>query len=146
MQSELATRIPEWENEADEYERKALALRQMVAAVRALNGDADALLLRRKFESHRTAFETRPLATGGPRGREAVLIVMGEQPEKLWKVVDVKREMLRRGWAPTPKAVEASLARLRERGEVRSPSYGYYQLADTVSDRNDADGTGVHTR
>ena len=45
---------------------------------------------------------------------------MREDPERSWKVVDLKREMLRRGWAPTPKAVEASVKRLRALDRVVS--------------------------
>jgi hypothetical protein len=44
---------------------------------------------------------------------------MREQPDRVWKVVEIKREMLKRGWAPTPKAVEpikrGSYRKARER-------------------------------
>jgi hypothetical protein len=54
---------------------------------------------------------------------------MREDPARQWKVVDLKRELLRRGWAPTPKAVEASVKRLRVAEKVINVSYGWYQLA-----------------
>ena len=127
MTTDLLARLPQMEREAEECERKAQALRQIIAGVRALNGEAAALL--RRFESHGIAFETRPLDSDGPRGPQAVLRVMAESPKREWKVVEVKREMLRRGWAPTPKAVEASIRRLRVDGELVATRYGYYRLA-----------------
>jgi hypothetical protein len=48
---------------------------------------------------------------------------------RLWKVIDLKREMLRRGWAPSPKAVEASVKKLRELEKIQPVRYGYYELA-----------------
>ena len=53
---------------------------------------------------------------------------MAEEPDREWKVVDLKREMLRRGWAPTPKAVEASVKRLRMTRQIEPRAYGYYKL------------------
>jgi hypothetical protein len=129
MTIDLVSRVPQWEREAEQYEEKAAALRQMIAAVKALNGEAEAILTGRTFEAHRTRFEVAPLASNGPRGREAVRRVMGEAPDKVWKVVEVKREMLRRGWAPNPKSVEASVKRLRQDGELEAVSYGHYRLA-----------------
>src|SRR5205807_8358411 len=108
MTPELAERLPELEQQAEEFERKAQAIRQIIAAVQALNGDAESILMHRSFESHRTSFAVAPLAADGPRGPKAVLRVVQEHPEREWKVVELKREMLRRGWAPSPKAVEAS--------------------------------------
>jgi hypothetical protein len=128
MTTELDVKIPELERQAEELERKAHAIRQIIAGVRALNGDADAILTRRSFEAHRTSFEIAPPAKGAPRGPQAVLQVMRTAPHREWKVVELKREMLRRGWAPTPKAVEASVKRLREGGEIEPTSYGHYRL------------------
>jgi hypothetical protein len=128
MTPDLAERLPELEQQAEEYERKAQALRQIVAAVHALNGDADAILMHRSYESHRTSFAVAPLAPDRPRGPKAVLRVMEEHPERDWKVVELKREILRRGWAPSPKAVEASVKRLRQTGEIVPTSYGHYRL------------------
>jgi hypothetical protein len=117
-----------FEAEAATLIGKATAIRQIISGVKALNGDAETVLTRRSFEAHKTAFETRPLEKDGPRGPKAVLRVMGEHPDRAWKVVDVKREMLRRGWAPTPKAVEASIKRLRAMGELEPAGYGFYKL------------------
>jgi hypothetical protein len=127
---ELRDRLPDLERQADELERKAQALRQIIAGVRALNGDGDAAITFRSFEAHRTSFEIAPPSPHGPRGPQAVLRVMAEDPHRAWKVVELKREMLRRGWAPSPKAVEASVKRLREQERiVQTSTYGFYKLA-----------------
>lgn len=136
----LEKKAAEYERLADEYEKKGEAIRQIIAGVRALNGDAESVLMRRSFSAHSTAFETRPLDPNGPRGREAVLRVMRERPEHTWKVVEVKREMLKRGWASTPKAVEASIAALRDAGELKPAGYGYYKVIPAESpDGSDSD-------
>jgi hypothetical protein len=126
----LERQASEYEEMADRYQLKAAAIRQIIAGVRALNGDAEGVLLR-SFQSHRSLFETRPLDAKGPRGPRAVQAVMEEHPLRRWKVVDVKREMLRRGWAPSPKAVEASIRRLRIDGDLIPAGYGHYKLAPT---------------
>jgi hypothetical protein len=129
MTPELVDQLPDLERQADELERKAEAVRQIIAGVRALNGDAKSILLHKSFESHRTAFVIAPPDREGPRGPAAVLRVMHGDPQRAWKVVELKRELLRRGWAPTPKAVEASVKRLRLSGKVEAVSYGHYRLA-----------------
>jgi hypothetical protein len=132
MTTDLDTRLPdlpELERQAEEYERKAHAIRQIIAGVQTLNGEASTILTRRSFDAHRTSFEIAPPDPNGFRGPKAVLLVMAEAPDRAWKVVDVKREMLRRGWAPTPKAVEASVKRLREEGKLSPAAYGHYRLA-----------------
>jgi hypothetical protein len=128
MTADLLSRLPDLEREADEHEARARALRQIIAGVRALNGHAAAIVDPRFVEQNGTVFVARSLQPNGPRGREAVLSVMCERPERIWKVIELKREILGRGWAPTPKAVEAALKRMRNLGEVVCPRYGYYKL------------------
>lgn len=129
MPNDLIDKLPQFEREAEEYERKAQALRQIIAGVRSLNGDAEAILTGVSFESHRTRFDVGLRNGKGPRGPQAVLEIMGEDPSREWKVIDLKREMLRRGWAPTPKAVEASVKKLRELERIEPVRYGFYKLA-----------------
>jgi hypothetical protein len=129
MPNDLLAKLPQLEREADEYERKAHALRQIIAGVRSLNGEAEAILTGVSFESHRERFDVALPPAKGPRGQRAVLQIMSEDAERSWKVVELKREMLRRGWAPSPKAVEASVKKLREVGRIESVSYGFYKLA-----------------
>lgn len=127
--SDLVARVPAMEREAAEYETKARALRQIIAGIRALNGDAEGMADLRFLEQNGTVFVARAVSPSGPRGREAVLRVMSERPEHIWRVIELKREILRRGWSPSPKAVEATLKRLRSTGAVLSPRYGFYTLA-----------------
>lgn len=131
MTSDLLARLPAMEREAEQHEARARALRQFVAAVRALNGHAADISDARFVEQNGTVFVAARLDESGPRGREAVRRVMAERPTHVWKVIELKRELLSRGWAPTPKAVEANLKRMRELGEVVCPRYGYYKLADS---------------
>lgn len=126
--SDLLARLPELEREATDLEARAQALRQIIAGVRALNGGAAAITEPRFLEQNGTVFIAQAYDPFGPRGQEAVLRVMSERPEHLWKVIELKRELLRRGWAPSPKAVEANLKRLLGRGDVVCPRYGYYTL------------------
>jgi hypothetical protein len=130
MTSDLLNRLPQLEREAAEYEARARALRQIVAGVKALNGHASEITNPRFVEQNGTVFVASPRDANGPRGREAVRRVMQERPGHLWKVIELKREILGRGWAPSPKAVEANLKRMRELEEVVSPRYGYYALPD----------------
>jgi hypothetical protein len=130
----LATDLPSLERQAVEYEteaeglsQKAQAIRQIIAGIRALNGEAHEILTRR-FDAHKVEFTISPRDENGPRGPKAVLRILREQPDRVWKVVEVKQEMLRRGWAPTPKAVEASIKRLRATGELVPVGYGFYKL------------------
>jgi hypothetical protein len=125
--AEMERQAQEFEDKAAQLVHKAQAIRQIIGGFQALNGSAGEVLMR-SFSSHKTAFEIRPSTTNGPRGPKAVLAIMREQPERVWKVVDLKREMLRRGWAPTPKAVEGSVKRLRGSGELIPAGYGFYKL------------------
>jgi hypothetical protein len=125
----LTTAAEDYERKAEEFARKAQAIRLIIDGVQALNGDAHAILTRRSFVAHGAAFDMRPLDPNGPRGRKAVLAVMREHPDRVWKVVEVKREMLKRGWAPTPKAVEATIAGMRTAGLLEPAGYGHYTLA-----------------
>jgi hypothetical protein len=134
--SDLIAKLPQFEREAEEYERKAHALRQIIAGVRSLNGEAEAILTGVAFENHRTRFDIALPSGNGPRGPKAVLEIMLEGGDREWKVVDLKREMLQRGWAPTPKAVEASVKKLRELGRIESVRYGYYRLAASEGSGN----------
>jgi hypothetical protein len=134
----LKAQAEEFERKAEEYAGKAAAVRQIIGGVLALNGEAESVLMRRSFAAHGSSFETRPLDPTGPRGREAVLRVMREQPQKRWKVVEVKRQMLRRGWAPSPKAVEATIAGMRALGLIEPAGYGFYKLAPKVLQERDA--------
>jgi hypothetical protein len=134
----MLARLPEMEREAENYERKARALRQIIEGVKALNGRADAILAPRFVEQNGKVFVAAPQDRRGPRGIEAVRQVMASDSERVWKVIELKNEILRRGWAPSPKAVEANVKRLRELGEITSVAYGYYKLASQEADETAA--------
>ena len=107
-QIDLVSLIPEWEREAQDFEAraegmlaKAAALRQMVESVRVLNGDASRLF-QLAIEPSPAPFPVLPRTTrfdpkDGPRGRDAVRLIVGERPG-VWKARDIKRINAERGW------------------------------------------------
>jgi hypothetical protein len=141
---DLTSQLPEFERALAEHEARAQALRQIIDGIKALNGHAAGITQPRFLKQNGTVFIAQAPDPDGPRGREAVLRVMRERPDHLWKVIELKREILRRGWAPTPKAVEANLKRMRQAGELICPRYGYYQLAPATPGHQAAERTNVH--
>lgn len=140
---DLTSSLPEMERAAADHEAKARALRQIIAGIRALNGYAEGITEPRFVEQNGTIFVAQAHDPNGPRGRAAVLRVMRERPGYTWRVIELKREILGRGWAPSPKAVEANLKRIRQAGEVISPRYGYYKLAPADPEPEAAGRTNV---
>lgn len=111
---------------ARRLEAEAQKLRALADLIEEIAGDAQPRPV--TFEAHREPLLVAPRDPDGPRGRAAVLAVMREAPSRTWKVIELKRVLLRRGWAATPKAVEATIKRLRVEGAVISPAYGLYRL------------------
>lgn len=127
--NELVAQLPDLERQARDLERKAQAIRQIINGVRALNGEAEVILNPTLVEQNGTVFVRGARDRTAPRGRDALRRVMLEEPERTWKVIEIKREVLKRGWSPSPKAVEAMVKKLREAGELVPVSYGHYRLA-----------------
>jgi hypothetical protein len=69
--NDLLDQLPQMEREADAYERKAQALRQIIAGIRALNGHAATVARPRYLKQNGTVFVAQPLDEDGPRGRLA---------------------------------------------------------------------------
>jgi hypothetical protein len=117
---ELFERLPELEVQAEDFERKARALRQIIEGVKALNGDAAALL-------------DSPLHINGgpgdkpPVGRDAVRRIVADRPG-VWKVKDIKREAKARGFPISAAGVEKAVMRLAETGEAHREGYGAYRF------------------
>lgn len=122
MPSDLLDRIPEWEKEAERFEEKARALRQMVESVRVLNGDAARILALGDVR------RTNQYSTDeGPRGREAVRRITAEKPG-LWRVADIKRVNRERGWPSSDTALETAVARLAADGLAVKVKKGTYKF------------------
>jgi hypothetical protein len=122
MSSDLLDRLPQWELEADALEAKARALRQMVEAVRVLNGDAARLF----DQIHSNGLRTYP-GEPKPRGREAVRRIVSERPG-IWRVQEIKQQVKDRGWPSSPSAIETAVKRLSLDGEAKWVSRGVYQF------------------
>ena len=128
MTTDLLARIPDLEREAQEYERKAHALRQIIEGVRALNGDASRLFPPpTPVVQSRTVVATRFPREDGPRGREAVRLIVSQRPG-VWKLVDIKREVQRRGWPSSSAAIDTAVGRLQKDGEASWVKKGVYRF------------------
>jgi hypothetical protein len=125
METDLLARVPEWEREADVFEEKARALRQMAEAVRVLNGDAARL-----FALPAPTAAVNQYATGrGPRGREAVRAIVSERPGR-WFVRDIKQINRQRRWPSDDAGIETAVIRMAKAGEAKriAGRRGYYDF------------------
>jgi hypothetical protein len=128
--NDLTDRLPEWERQAQEYERKARALRQIIDGVRALNGEAAHLLRISGAAATPTPLAPAVLVSmhgDGPRGRQAIRIIASEMPG-VWKVSELKDEIHRRGWPDPGTGAEAALKRLVSSGEAERVAHGAYRI------------------
>jgi hypothetical protein len=122
---DLTAKLPEWEREAQEHERKARALRQIIEGVRALNGDA-ARLFGVQVATQR-ASSTPVVPADVPRGRAAVRRIAAERPG-VWKVSEMKAEIIARGWGDPGTGTEAAMKRLAASGEAEKIGHGTYRF------------------
>jgi hypothetical protein len=125
MASDLLDRLPLWEREAARHEAKAKALRQMIDAVRVLNGDAARLFLLDADAPLLASPDSPPQGT--PRGRGAIRLIVAERPGE-WRASEVKRELALRGWPHSPNAVDTALQRMHGTGEAERVSKGVYRF------------------
>lgn len=122
MPSDLLDRIPGWEREAERFEEKARALRQMIESVRVLNGDAARIFAMGEVQ------RTNQYSTDeGPRGRDAVRRITAEKPG-LWRVADIKKVNRERGWPSSPAALDTAVARLAASGHAVKVKKGIYRF------------------
>ncbi len=130
------------EAEAEGLERKAQALRQVAEGIKALNGDAAALL-----------FGARPASNGngpgqgpqGPQGRAAIRLIVADHPG-VWKVSDLKAEAKRRGYPVSTNGIEKAVRRMHETGEAKKAGYGRYRFGSRrkeVAIESDASGAAM---
>lgn len=122
MTSELATRLPELEVEAESLERRARALRQIVEGIKALNGDASAILFG-PVEENAPKVDEEP----GPVGKEAVRLIVATRPG-VWKVSAIRDEARRRGYSISAMGVEKAVRRMVDSGEATKAGYGLYRF------------------
>jgi hypothetical protein len=124
MTTDLLTRLPDLEREAEEFERKARALRQIIEGVRTLNGEAARLL-----DAPATANGATP-AAGGLRGRALVRHIVAER-SGVWTVKEIKRVGRARGYVISDSGVEKAVMRMAETGEAERTGYGTYDFSGT---------------
>jgi hypothetical protein len=138
METDLVTRIPEWEREAVKFEEKARALRQLIEAVQVLNGDAARLLSVRSLSgSNQYSNES------GPRGRDAVRQITAERPG-LWFIRDIKKINRERGWPSKDGSIETAVFRMSQKGEAHSAGKkGLYRFGAEAPDQTITDDEGA---
>ena len=114
MSHDLLLRIPQWEREAESFERKAHALRQLIESVRVLNGDAARLFDLPEVDA---APDPSPKPEEeGPRGRAAVRAIIAGRPGA-WLVRDIKRINRENGWPSDDAGIETAVIRMARSGE-----------------------------
>ncbi len=133
--SGLIDRLPEWEAEAEALERKARAVRQVVEGLKALNGDAAAILGLNIGPNGSAA--VLPDVSKGPVGREAVRRLVAERPG-VWKVSDLKDAARRRGFPISKMGVEKAVMRMVASGEAVKVGYGRYRFEGGAQEVMDA--------
>src|SRR5215210_693066 len=140
MTEQLLAQLPEMEQEAEALERRAEAIRQIVSGIRALNGEVGLTLFNAPARQlngnggairHRNGLNggSRDIDADGPRGREAVQLIMAERPGT-WTIKRIKATAKERGWPSSPKAIETAVHRLHRDGTVIWVRKGVYKLAD----------------
>lgn len=72
-------------------------------------------------------------AAAAPKSRrEAVLALLGENPDHAWKLAEIRAAMVERGWLAPDDSVAHSLgvvvSKMARSGEIARPQTGYYQL------------------
>jgi hypothetical protein len=85
-----------------------------------------------------------------PTKREAVLGFLSEDPEGHFKLIEIRRGLLERGWMSSDKrsihALEVAVIEMERRGEIRRVRKGVYTLRPRAEDEWTDPGIGVQTR
>ncbi len=111
--------------------------------------------LRRKLalvqEARRTLSDTHGTNGKGPihSKREAVLALLGEDPEREFRLAEVRAELVARGWlsdnSKAAHALQMMLTTLHKEGRVARPRFGFYKLASPEEAERTGADTGVHS-
>jgi hypothetical protein len=124
---------------AAEMEQAAAAMRKLVEAAQELGEervrDLLAPMLNGNGDHNGHAIEeplSLPIPTDddGPRGREAIRLIVAERPG-IWALVDLREEMKRRGWFASNKGVDVAVTRMSAKGEARRVGKGRYEFPAT---------------
>ncbi len=129
MPTDLLSQIPKWEQEAEDHERKARALRQIIEGVRSLNGDASRLFNVDAANGSGRKRTNQYSPDDGPRGREAVRLIVAARPDGLWKTSEIKAEVARRGWPSSAAGIDTAIKRMEIAGEAKREDTGLYRFA-----------------
>jgi hypothetical protein len=91
----------------------------------------------RTWESVRGSLGTKPrrlqvVADNEPTKREAVLAYLAEQPEAAFRLVEIRKGLIARGWMTSERraihALEVAVSGMADRGEIHRVRKGIYRL------------------
>jgi hypothetical protein len=136
------------QRQAVDAERRASGLRKMIEVANDLGeeGVKELLALVANGNDNGTPHAdvpTLPLGgpdtppAGGPRGREAIRLIVAERPG-VWTLAMLREEMRVRGWFTSRKALETAVVRLARDGEARRVGKGRYEFPLSVRPDGDA--------
>lgn len=78
-----------------------------------------------------------------PTKREAVLAFLGEHPDEDFKLIQIRRGLIARGWmagdAASIHALEVAVRTMEQRGELRRPRKGIYTMRPRAEEPPDSD-------
>jgi len=123
------------EQQAEEATNKAARLNRMVEIARELGEDglselaewisAESVAATTNGNGHVNGNGNGVVASGSPRGRKAVRIIVRKRPG-IWTYQELRAEMQQREWFTTDSGLEAAAKRLCDSGEGRRLSKGQY--------------------
>ncbi len=127
------------EQQAEDREREASALRKLAEATRDLGEERVAAILAPLLNGNGNGHAGQGFVLpppvlapsepreGLPRGREAVRLIVRERPG-VWALSDLRAEMKRRGWFTSNKGLDVAVTRLAASGEARRVGKGRYEF------------------
>jgi hypothetical protein len=69
-----------------------------------------------------------------PTKRQAVLALLSEDTSKTWRLLEIRRELIRRGWMTETRrsqhALEVAVRAMEDRGELTRPTTGCYRISE----------------
>jgi hypothetical protein len=144
--------IAELERRHEDATRQADRLGKMLDLARELGEDGlSELVSLLGVTDDRPANGNGHMKPDGPRGREAVRIIVRERPG-IWTLSELRAEMTERGWFTSQKGLEAAVKRLcRINGEGRGLGGGRYVFPanhgeEDVIESNSSDGAMIPLR
>jgi hypothetical protein len=125
---QLEARIAELQAEIDKR-RELLAMRE-----RWLDGDASEAEAPEPAPEEAPAPDRPAVSADRPTRADALLRLLAEDPDRTWKLSDLRVELVARGWLEDTREASASLqvtaSKLTRAGRIARPGAGRYRAAE----------------